>query len=151
MDNEFALMITVASIVFFAAIILIFSQEFGRMLKKIFAIKGAKLFLPLIMASWLIELFEEDICWGLLWLSETLYGFINKIASFIPFTFGYYIAQILSLIIVTSIPVGVAWFERRNKPISKVPRSAYYVSGVFWLVTVFLIIQPTVVSSFFAD
>ena len=57
------MLFTLAAVVFFAAIVTFFSQEFIGIFKKIFAIKGAKLILPLLLASWCIINFNYLVLW----------------------------------------------------------------------------------------
>jgi len=57
------MLFTLAAVVFFAAIVTFFSQEFIGIFKKIFAIKGAKLILPLLLASWCIINVNYLVLW----------------------------------------------------------------------------------------
>lgn len=144
MNNELILMLKLASIVFFSAIFLLFSQEFGRILGKLFAIKGVKLLLPLIVASCCIELYVEELRSALLILSYALYEVMYKASLLLPFQAGLSAVKILFLFLIASLPVWLAWFQIRRNPLSIIPRFSYYIGFVIWIVTVGLMIQPVI-------
>ena len=55
--------VTVTLVVLVTSILVFFSQEFGKTGRKVFSIPGAKLFLPLILASLIVEVHEPFIHW----------------------------------------------------------------------------------------
>lgn len=144
MSNELTLMLTLASVVFFSAIFLLFWQEFGRFLGKLFAIKGVKLFFPLIVASCCIESYAEELRSALLILSYALYEVMYKASLLLPFQAGLSVVEILFLFLIASLPVWLAWFQIRRNPLSSIPRFSYYIGFVLWIVTVSLMIQPVI-------
>lgn len=119
---------------------MLFSQEFGRMLKKIFAIKGTKLFLPLIVASYIIEIFEEEFRWLLIFCANALHDMMQSTTLMLSFQGSLHLVQILTLYLIASLPVWLVWLNVRKKTISTVPMITYYLGTAFWIVTAFLII-----------
>lgn len=102
------MLVTLAIGIFSCAIMVIFANEFGSLFKKIFAIRGAKLFLPLIGASLVAVLYEPWLLMSLLYLKETLFAIIKLLASIFPFHFGAFsIAAVAVIMILTVFPVYV--------------------------------------------
>lgn len=129
------MLFTLAAVVFFAAIMTFFSQEFIRMFKKIMAIKGAKLVLPLLAASWLVLTYDYWALWVVYYFRELLNGIVMMIAYIIPFgQISYYVASILVLTIISVAPIlCFDYFVYRKKNYKPYPHS-YLVSTIIWLV-----------------
>ncbi|KTD31713.1 hypothetical protein Lmor_2589 [Legionella moravica] len=137
------MLLTLALVVFAGAIMILFSQEFIRTFKKIFAIKGAKLFLPLIIGSWLVLNFDYLCLWGIYYYREVLNSIVDFLAGFIPFpSIGRPVVLIIVLTAISVVPVVLLdvylvkkTFKRYEYP--------YLTSTLIWIVTatMFLVVS----------
>lgn len=123
------------SLVFFvlmAAILVIFLDDFNKILKKLMAIRGFSLFVPLLLASWLVVSFETFLSWLLLRIQIVLLNIVS-LASFLPFPLeGQWVIAILLLLALTLLPMlGLTiWNERhRFRAISNV----WLVGVLVWI------------------
>lgn len=96
-------MLTLALVIAFSAIIILFSREFGALFKKIFAFRGAKLFLPLIVITWFIVFYEPYVYFVLLFIKRNLHLLITFVADYLPFEFGANSA--ISIIVLTMVAI----------------------------------------------
>lgn len=131
------MLLTVAMVVFFSSIILFFSDEFGRFFKKIFAIPGVTLFVPLLLASAFIVHFEAWILWGLLYIKFLMHVLINFLASLLPFAQS---ARIAAIIIVYFFTAGSLWtyYLWHNKRYAKPYTSSWLAFLTLWSFIVIL-------------
>lgn len=134
--------LTLALVVFSAAILVLFSQEFIGFFKKIFAIKGAKLFLPLLIASWLVVDFEDIFVWGLYYFREILNAIVLFLSQIIPFQGAYSIVLIILLTIISVVPVFLfdMYLIKKTYKHYEYP---YITSTLIWIITAlaFVLIQ----------
>ncbi len=135
------MLFTLAAVVFFAAIMTFFSQEFIRTFKKIMDIKGAKLILPLLVASWLVLNYDYWALWVVYYYREILHGCVRMLAYIIPFKqISFYIADILVLTIISIVPVFCYdFFVYRKKNYKPYPHS-YLVITIIWLINALTLI-----------
>lgn len=111
-------MLTLALVIAFSAIIILFSREFGALFKKIFAFRGAKLFLPLIIITWFIVFYEPYVYFVLLFIKRNLHLLITFVADYLPFSFGATsVVSIIVLTIVAILPVYAldVWSIRKTR------------------------------------
>jgi len=142
------MMVTIAVIVFCASIAAFFAQEFGRMFKKFFSIPGFKLLIPLIIASWLIEMYEEWGLWLLLRIQAWLHQFVHQLHRLVPFEQGSLpLTKIIYLFLVASLPI---WIFRlatfRNWSRKHTPHT-YWVGLVLWIIAAILLTLSSVSAS----
>ena len=131
----------IAVIVFLSSIVLIFSQEFARMIQKIAAIPGVKLFVPLALGSLIIEYYELWFLWFLTWCQAQLRDIMFIIASIMPFQFGaYQVIQITILFVLACLPAWFVWLMEKRKKMFTQVLSPYYVGHILWIIAVFLLI-----------
>lgn len=110
------MLLTLAMVVLFASIAVFFSQEFIRTFKKIFAIKGVKLFLPLFLASWLIFTFDYWSLWCVYYYREILQAILIFLIQIMPFQQAAEpIALIILLTVISVLPVFLIDFFMRKK------------------------------------
>ena len=132
-------MLTLALVVAFSAIILFFAKEFGDLFKKIFAIRGAKLFLPLVGITFLITLYEPWVHLALFYVKQALHDFISFMVSLLPFRKGgISLVSIVLFIVVALVPAYVMnlWHIRKtNLSFSH----GKFLSAMLWLFTVILV------------
>ncbi len=106
-----------AFLVLAASIISFFSDEFAQFFKKLFKIKGAYVFLPLLVASGLIRLYK-DLFLGVLLTFQTWLRYIMiQLMSCLPFHTGAaFITQVMCLFILSSLPAwGLYWLVKTKK------------------------------------
>tara|TARA_Y100000588_G_C14213616_1_gene907793 strand:+ start:778 stop:1206 length:429 start_codon:yes stop_codon:yes gene_type:complete len=130
--------ITVTLVVLMTSIIVFFSQEFGKTGRKIFSIPGAKLFLPLVLASIIIELNEPLIYWLMLRLKENYHAFTRYLSSATGFSVPF--VDIFLIFLITMFPIVLLrlWEIRRNMPESR-PITTHI--GVFiWVILAIVLI-----------
>lgn len=136
-------LITLAILICSFAIVVFFAQEFLDGLKKIFKIPGVKLFLPLLLASSLIELYEPWEGW-LLFRIKILFNYLPAgIAYFLPFgKMSGYIGKIIYLFILGCLPLWIAAFRSRSKRHIKSSLAPFFFSLFVWLFLAILLVVP---------
>lgn len=124
---------TLALLVFFSAITVFFSREFGALFKKLFAITGVPLFLPLIMASFLVVLYEPWIFIALIAIKQSLNGIIEQACGLVSYPAeANRLFTIIVLASLTLLPVEALnrWSVRKTwQPF----QYAFITSIVIWL------------------
>ncbi len=134
------MIVTLALVVFCSSIVAFFSQEFIRMFKKLFSIPGVKLFLPLAIASLLIEMHEEFGFWVLTWGQLQLHRIINAVARFLPFDTGsVLLVRIVFLFCLAILPVLVFRFGVKKKGRAQPDVVSYWSGLVLWIIAVILL------------
>jgi len=132
--------LTLALVVFFAAIITFFSQEFIRLFKKIFAIWGAKTVLPLLLASWIIYTFDYWVMWIIYYCRELLYGASSGLAHIVPSqNYGYKIAMILLLTFLSVVPVLLLDLLSKRRTYRHYPYP-YLTSSIIFITTALILL-----------
>lgn len=134
------MLVTLALVIFLAAITVFFSEEFIRAFKKLFAIKGTKLFLPLFAASWLIYTFDFWFLWTFFYVREILNGILAFLIDIMPFQQGKQsVALIILLTVLSVVPVIIIDVLNRRKSF-KGFRYPYLTSTLVWIVSVIMLI-----------
>jgi len=132
--------ITLILAVLFTAIVVFFSQEFINMFKKIFAIPGAKLILPLMLASWLVEYFEDWLLWILLGIKNALHQVVYWLNALIPFERGSIsIAHTILLFLLASLPVWILIAVVKYKGKYDPWPYTYELGAILWLTAAILL------------
>lgn len=129
------ILLTLAAVILAAAIVVFFSHEFAGVFKKIFAIKGAKLVLPLALASYIVYQFELWVSWALYYFREVMQNILNVLNVLFPNT----ISEILLLMLLSigmKIILDLIASKRSYKPYVYTNVSILF----FWLVSVFVLI-----------
>jgi len=137
---EKTMLLTLAMVIFFASIAVFFSQEFIRGIKKIFAIKGAILFIPLLIASWLIYTFQYWALWGVFYYREVLQTMLSFLIHIMPFKQAARpLSLILLLTFISVVPVLVIdlLMVKRTYLHYKYP---YVTSALIWLISAVLLL-----------
>lgn len=100
------MLFTLTLVILLGAIAVFFSQEFLGIIKKIFAVKGVKLFLPLLVASWLVFSFGGWLVLMLTYYRETLVKIVTISVSILPLPqIAGYVALVMVLTLVSVLPV----------------------------------------------
>ncbi|KTC89765.1 hypothetical protein OQJ18_07715 [Fluoribacter dumoffii] len=134
------MLLTLALLVLLSSILVFFSEEFGKAIKKLFAIKGAKLIIPLFAASWLIYSYNFWVLWGIFYLREILHNVLNFLVQILPFQKGAVpLVLIFMLTFISVVPVVILDMlsRRRNFKGYQYP---YLTSGIIWILSVALLI-----------
>lgn len=133
------MLLTLSLVVLIASIITLFSQEFITIFKKIMAIKGAPIFLPLIVASGLVLIFDYWVLLAVYYYRAFLTLLINGLIWLMPFgNYSYYIAAILVLTFISLVPVFLFnwyWTKKTYKPY---PFASLTIAFI-WIFSVFSI------------
>ena len=128
-------------IVCLTAVCLMFMQEMTGIFKKVVAIPGVVLFVPLLLASWIIEAYADIWEW-LAWAGQ--YEIQTLLAHLVPVLPFHLVAlqsiKIILLCLCAFIPTFVLWGVARYKGRYTVPRIASYISVVTWILALFLLI-----------
>ena len=135
------MLFTLAAVVFCAAIFVFFSQEFIRTFKKIFAIKGAILILPLAAASWIIFNFDNWVFLGIYYCRDVLHAIVTFLTRIIPLgQASSYVASILLLTVISVGPIFLLDWYFLKKTYKPYPHP-YLTSTLIWLVSAFILIM----------
>ncbi|MBN9226889.1 MULTISPECIES: hypothetical protein [Legionella] len=134
------MLLTLALVILFGAILVFFSEEFGKTIKKLFAIKGAKLIIPLFVVSWLIFSFDFWVLWAILYLRDMLHAVLNFLVQIMPFQkWAVQVVQVFMLTFLSVVPVLILNFISQKKTF-KSYKHPYLTSGIIWILSVVLII-----------
>ncbi|AUH71126.1 hypothetical protein [Legionella sainthelensi] len=129
-----------ALVVLFGVVMVLFSEEFSKSLKKLWAIKGARLLLPLFAASWFIYTFDFLFAWIIFYLSKFLHAILVFLIKLIPFQQGSEsIALVILLTFFSVVPVLIIDFFTRRKTYKSYPYP-YITSTLIWILCVALLI-----------
>lgn len=132
-------MLTLALVVAFSAIILFFAKEFGDLFKKLFAIPGAKLFLPLIGVTFLVALYEPWVYFALFYVKKALHDFIYYLVALLPFRKGAIsLVSIILFMTLALVPAYAMNKWRIHKTNLPFPHGKF-LSAMLWLFTVILV------------
>ncbi|KTD03275.1 hypothetical protein OQJ19_02095 [Fluoribacter gormanii] len=134
------MLLTLALVVLFSAITVFFSEEFIKAFKKLFAIKGAKLLIPMFVASWFIYTFNFWFLWGIFYAREILHDVLNFLVRIMPFEKGAVsVVLVFMLTVLSVVPVLILDVLSRRKNF-KGYQHPYVASGLIWILSVFLLI-----------
>ncbi|MCW8398219.1 hypothetical protein OQJ26_05370 [Legionella sp. PATHC038] len=134
------MLLTLALLVLFGSILVFFSEEFIKTIKKIFAIRGAKLIIPLFAASWLIFSFDLWVLWAIFYLREILHDVLNYLVQMMPFqNWALQVVLVFMLTFLSVVPVLILDFLSRRKNF-KSYQHPYVTGGIIWILSVFLLI-----------
>ncbi|HAU4159341.1 TPA: hypothetical protein ACPHXU_001642 [Legionella anisa] len=129
-----------ALVVLFGVVMVLFSEEFSKSLKKLWAIKGARLLLPLFAASWFIYTFDFLFVWVIFYLSKFLHEILAFLIRLMPFQQGAEsIALVILLTFFSVVPVLIIDFFTRKKTYKSYPYP-YITSTLIWILCVVLLI-----------
>lgn len=134
-------MITLFLVICCTAIFCFFSQEFNRLFKKIFAVRGAKLILPLAIGSYVVYTFDFLILDILFYIRDklnTIVTFLNHTLPHSPHTEDMIL--IILLTAVSLVPVGILHFLSYRKTHKPYPHP-YLVSTLIWIICAILLIS----------
>ena len=132
-------MLTLALVIAFSTIFILFSKEFGALFKKIFAVPGVKLFLPLITATLLVVFYEPWVYFVLLYTKRALHNLITLLAYYLPFETGA--TSLISIFVVMGITILPAYamnvwsIRKTHLPFEH----SKFLSAFLWLLVIILI------------
>ena len=141
MDNT-SMFVSLTMVVFISALLLAFSQELSRFVKKMADIPGMKLLAPLAFASLLIEIYYGWCNGLLLLLCAGLNRIIQNTAALLPFQMGsLFLIRVVFLFLLVNLPVWIVWLNAQRTKKNSSSLFPYYLSAVLWLIAVFLLIR----------
>lgn len=137
------MLFTLALIVLCSSIIVFFAAEFGNLFTKVFSIPGVKLILPLVLASWLLEIYEGWGLWVLVWCQAMLHRMIHHLTTLIPFQTGaIFFTRMVCLFLLASLPVWIFLLRAKQKGRHYPQPFTYWLGLVLWIFGVFLLSIP---------
>lgn len=116
-------------IVLTTTIVAFFAEEISGVLKKVFAIPGVKLLLPLAFASWVVVIYQPWVLWFLLFFNFLWEYLAIKLGEFLPIPLAY-------IIVMTLMPLIPVWgrFYYLYKKRLPIKLKEYYILGIIiWL------------------
>lgn len=128
-------------LIFCTSILVFFSQEWVGMVKKLLAIRGMALLLPLILATTLILYYETVVIQSLYIIQLLMNALIGLLAAIIPLgSYALGLAKIIVLMICSALPVAIIhqWKKKRNFIGMKHP---YFTCGLLWIFFAFLLLE----------
>lgn len=129
------MLVTLALVIFSAAIIILFSQEIIGTIKKIVSLKGAGLILPLAIASWVVYTFDYWMILTIYYYREVLHVVVKFLTHIIPFAqASSYVAIVLLLILISIVPVLLLDWIFQKQTLKPYPYP-YLTSTLIWLVS----------------
>ncbi|ASQ46823.1 hypothetical protein [Legionella clemsonensis] len=135
------MLLTIALVVFSCAILVFFSQEWSNFLKKMFAIRGMKLLLPLFVVSLLVAYYEVWVSWGLLRIKWGLHYAAAILENWLPATFAPLIANLILLMGLAVLPVALANFWIKHKRFEPFQYAFVTSMGIWLLVAILLTVS----------
>lgn len=122
------------------AIIVVFSPDFKKVFKKIFAYKSVQLLLPLFAASILFFSFYDWMLWGVYYYLKILNACIGFFSPLLSFTqLAQMISQTVVLTLISVLPVFAITYAVSKK--SYVPfQYPYFTSTIIWIVSAMLLV-----------
>ena len=134
------MILTIGLFVCVTAVSLLFLQEIIQIFKKIVAIPGVVLLVPLLLASWIIEAYTTLWEW-IGWTAQAdIQTLLKQTAALLPFQMGS--LNLIKVVLLTSLaflPMCVAWGISRYNGRYTLPRIAYGLSLVIWIIAIFLV------------
>ena len=129
-----------ALVVLFGVIMVLFSEEVSKSFKKLWAIKGARLLLPLFAASWFIYTFDFLFVWVIFYLRGFLHDTLTFLIRLMLFQQGATSVALVTLLTFFSVvPVLIIDFFTRKKNY-KSYQYPYITSTIIWIFCVVLLI-----------
>lgn len=132
------MLVTFALVVFFAAIVIVFSQEFINLFKAVFAYKTTQILLPLLAASWLIYTYDYWILWGVYYyqliLSSTVL-FLTQLLA--PYSIKSSMIVIMVLTLISVLPVFILNIIWKKRTLRAYPYP-YITSTLIWIISALL-------------
>lgn len=137
-------MFTLAFLVFGAAIFAFFSEEIIDMIKKLFTIPGVKLVIPLMIASWMIEKYEQPLYTFLKWCIASVDKIVLKLGAGLPFdTHSLLFTRILSLFLLATLPIWMSFARIKRRDSAKKAWSLTHRICLFlWIILAVILVAP---------
>ena len=136
------MMLTFALVVLCCAFGVLFSKELAEMLKKLFAMPGVKVALPLFIVNVFLIQFEPVLHMVFLYIKAELHTLIGVLASWLPFGKGS--EGTVTVLLMVFVPmfctalVSYLYFKRNYKEFPY----AIWVSSHLWLFLIILLTVP---------
>ncbi|WP_133135764.1 hypothetical protein [Legionella rowbothamii] len=134
------MLFTLTMVILLGAITVFFSQEFLGVIKKIFAVKGVKLFLPLLVASWFVFSFSDWVILAITWYREILVKIFTVLVSIIPLPqIAEHVTVVIVLTLVSVLPVFLIDLFMRKRSY-KSYNYPYITSTLLFIVSTFVLL-----------
>jgi hypothetical protein len=134
------MLFTLTLVIFLSSILVFFSEEFIKSFKKIWSIKGVKLFLPLFAVSWIITTYEFWFLWGMFYVYEFFHDTLIFLVKIMPFKYGATsVALVILLTLLSVVPVLIIDFFTRKKTYTPY-KYTYVTSAMIWIFGVVILV-----------
>lgn len=134
------MLVSLALVVFGSSIAVFFSNEWHALFKKVFAIPGVKLFMPLLIVSCFIEKYALNEYWLLTGLQALITHFIRFCAAVLPFQTGaLHISKIIYLFLFACLPAWILCFREKRKELDPMWPKPYRIGVALWVILAFLL------------
>ena len=132
-----------ALLIFCTAFLVIFSQEFAGIIKKVLSVPGFTLLLPLILVSLVVSYFDTWITWLLFFLKQGLELTKESLANHLPQNYyPQYAAPLLLLLGVSLIPLALLqWVAWRRNGYRPWPFMYPMVTALWLILLILLLVQ----------
>lgn len=124
-----------------ASVATFFSEEFGRLFKKILSTPGINLLLPLILASCLVVTTKDNWFWLFSGCQAMLNHLVGMAASYFPFepvVVG--LINIAYLMLIVSIPGWIYKARPGQKNTYESPPSFFLLCLILWIVAAIVLV-----------
>lgn len=131
-------MFSLSLVLFFCmgSVLVIFSKDINEKIKKFFANKWLALFIPLLLASFLVAYFETYILFGLLSLKWALYQALVFFVEAQPLHKGAWLLAATPILLGLSImPVYLLVVIKKRKTVIPITYAGF-MSALLWLFVV---------------
>lgn len=135
---------TIALLVLFAAVFVLFTAELQSFARKIISNNTCRFIFPLLFMSLLVLIFEEQVTYLLILIRISLYSVIYHLAKIIPFNTGQAdFEKVLLLIVISFFPLLLARLLSENNFFQKYKIARYVpnVSAILWLICGLLLVM----------
>lgn len=133
------MLLSLSIFVFFAAIFLFFSQEFIGLFKRTSEIKTVRLVLPLLLASWLVYVLDDQLLAVAIGYTNQLRSILFALQSLLPFgQIAGFLVHVLFLTVIAVVPVYLLDYLFRKKSYRAYPY-AYATSAMLWVINTLLL------------
>ena len=132
--------VIIVLVVLCTAIVVFFAQEFARLFKKIAAIPGVMLLVPLAFASWVVEYYEDWGLWLLLLFKNGLHQLIHWLDEHLPPQLvAVSFSHILQLCLLAGLPVWILLVVAKSRKRYEPWPYTYQIGTALWIVGAILL------------
>lgn len=134
------MLVAIASVVLGMSIAVFFSQELATCYKKIMALPGAYLCLPLLVASIFVERYDMEGLVVLRTCQRGLHYMLYSLCTSLSLDPELWVCRAMALFLISSIPTWIVFGFRVQRVINPSQSVNYVVNSYLWVLTSLLIL-----------